>query len=715
MLDRVKRAGWLPVRSKPAALRAVRATLVMAGTFAIADRVIGNLQMATFAAFGSFATLVLASFSGTWREKLAAHAVLAVAGSALVAIGTAVTGNTALAAAVTVPVTFAVFFSGVAGPNAASGATGALLAYVLPAASPGNTSMIPDRLAGWWLASAAGTIAVLAISPRRAANPLRARLSGLARLLAGQLDSALAGHGVDRLDGLIAAKHDLLASFNASPYRPLGLAEPDQALANVVELLEWCTSLIADAVREHHDLRRASSEDRDLAAASADGLREVAAVLDGERREVGLALIERRRQASLAAAARLRPQSAMFENDAQIAFHVQAIAVAVIAAGGEALTAEGRAEPRGAQGRERIAAAASRSSRRVSDLLAAAQSHATVRSVWFINSLRVSVALGVAVAVADLSSVQHGFWVVLGTLSVLRTNAASTRSTALQALSGTVVGFIVGAALLSAIGTSATVLWIVLPLAVFVAAYSPGTAPFAVGQAAFTVTIAVIFNILVPVGWRVGLVRVEDVALGCAVSVLFGAMFWPRGVSAVVGDDLADAFRAGASFLEQAVGFTAGLTAAKPDGEPATVLAASRLDDALRGFLAERGAKRIDKQDLWRLVGGTLRLRLTAHAVAELPRDPIQVADAREALEHRTGRIAAWYAHLAEVLGRPHGHAPTSLEPPRFGAEDMVLASSGSHYGVWLCEHLDHLAEHFDELVHPALRLAQMRRLPWWR
>ena len=33
-----------------------------------------------------------------------------------------------------------------------------------------------------------------------------------------------------------------------------------------------------------------------------------------------------------------------------------------------------------------------------------------------------------------------------------------------------------------------------------------------------------------------------------------------------------------------------------------------RLEEGLRGFLAEQGSKRIAKQDLWRLVGGSLRL-----------------------------------------------------------------------------------------------------------
>src|SRR5579884_3284652 len=190
---------WRPVWSKPAALRAVRAVVVVCGLFALTDKVIGNLQVATFAAFGGFATLVLAAFGGTRREKLLAHIALALAGSALLTIGTIVSSSTALAALLTVPVTFAVFFAGIAGPNAASGVTAALLAYILPAASRGSLAMVPDRLAGWWLASVAGTAAVLLLSPRLDENALRAEASRLAAALADELDAALAGSATEEL------------------------------------------------------------------------------------------------------------------------------------------------------------------------------------------------------------------------------------------------------------------------------------------------------------------------------------------------------------------------------------------------------------------------------------------------------------------------------------------------------------------------------------
>ena len=93
---------------------------------------------------------------GTRRDKAVAHLALAVAGSALITIGTAVNSSTVAAALVTLPVTFLIYFAGVIGPNAASGVTAALLPYVLPAASPGTMQMVPDRLAGWWMASVLG-------------------------------------------------------------------------------------------------------------------------------------------------------------------------------------------------------------------------------------------------------------------------------------------------------------------------------------------------------------------------------------------------------------------------------------------------------------------------------------------------------------------------------------------------------------------------------
>src|SRR5207247_9915468 len=110
----------------PAVRRSMQASRLIPSRFARTIERIGNLQMALFAAFGGFAHLVMASFGGSRRDKLIAHSSLAVIGSLGLIIGTAVNGISWLAVLVTIPVTFGIFFAGVAGPNAASGVTGAL-------------------------------------------------------------------------------------------------------------------------------------------------------------------------------------------------------------------------------------------------------------------------------------------------------------------------------------------------------------------------------------------------------------------------------------------------------------------------------------------------------------------------------------------------------------------------------------------------------------
>lgn len=745
-------------------MRAARATIVVPALFALTSKGLSNPQMALFASFGGFATLVFASFGGTRKDKLMAHSGLAVAGSVLLIIGTVASAAAWIAALVTIPVAFAVFFAGVIGPNAASGVTAALLAYVLPVASAGGAATIPDRLAGWWMASAAGTAAVLLLSPRPAGGRLRASAAALARELAASIDSG-AGGQVTSMDAMVAAKHTLRNTFNATPFRPTGLATADQALTAVVQMLEWCGTLVTETFDGHLDLARTSAADRELLATAARVIGDTATVLEGGDASPDLPTLEMARSVSAAHMSETAdvPVADTASGDvadvgigitAALAVHAQTIAVATRNAAEDALIASRRASPAtiaterrrwyGETGSIAVRAAAAdgasmwhRAERGVASLLGATSvvtRHASIRSVWFLNSARGAAALGLAVAVADVSSVQHAFWVVLGTLSVLRTNASATGATALRALAGTVAGFVVGAALLLAIGTGQTSLWVALPIAVLVASYAPGTAPFAVGQAAFTVTLLVLFNLLVPVGWKVGVLRVEDVALGTAVSLVAGVLFWPRGAGSVVGDDLADAFRRGGVYLTQAVDWVLGERGTPPDTAAAAVTAGIRLDDALRGLLAEQGSKRMNRADLSMLVMASLRLRLTAHTLAGLRRIPASSQSEypvgrsrydegiRAELRGAASVLSQFYGQLAAAAGRPAraeapadgtdvAVVPVTLPPGALAAEPVARHPRL----MWVREHLYHLGEHTEALIEPAARIAEVRRRPWWR
>jgi uncharacterized membrane protein YccC len=735
---------WKPVWSLPATLRAVRAMVVVPSILAIAYKVVADPQMALFATFGGFATLVIAGFGGTWRDKLTAHVGLALAGSVVLVIGTLVSGTTWLAVIVTVPVTFAIFFAGIGGPNAASGATAAMFAFVLPVASAGGAATIPSRLEGWWLASAAGTIAVLLLSPPNPGSQLRRAAAELAGELASRVRAAADGQPT-KPEAMIAARQKLRAAFTAAPFRPTGLATSDQALSSLVQLLEWGATQAGDAFDGHIDLSTGCVPDRNL-------LRKAAALFDDTRILLGggspapdFEGLEAAREAS---AEHLRELSGRAgEPDSRLAaaqaVHAQGLAVVARAAAADALIATRRASPEST-----IQELASTSGiAGLAGALALIRRHATVRSVWFLNSLRGAVALAAAVAVADLSGVQHGFWVVLGVVSLLRTSAAATGATAWRGLAGTVAGFVVGAALLVAIGTNPDALWAVLPVAIFVAAYAPGTTPFLVGQAAFTVVIVVLFNLLQPVGWKVGLLRIEDVAIGCAVSLVVGVLFWPRGTSTVVAADLADAFRSGGEYLEEAVDWALSELLVPPGAALTATTAAVRLNDAVRGYFTEQGSKRVSKEDLWTLVNASSRLRLTAYTLASLrtvpPADgegfggaclPLEGSEeyagapACVALRSVAAGLAGFYGAIADEVTRPGPGKLTAVPVPALvgpamprhegdaPAEAVAPAHQLPHpHLLWVQEHLHHLSASARTVSEPALHIAEIRQRPWWR
>ena len=216
-----------------------------------------------------------------------------------------------------------------------------------------------------------------------------------------------------------------------------------------------------------------------------------------------------------------------------------------------------------------------------------------------------------------------------------------------------------------------------------------------------------------------GLLRIQDVALGCLVSLVVGVLFWPRGAASVVGDDLADAFRIGAAYLTESVDWALGTRQVPPDTGPDAVTAGIRLDEALRGFLAEQGTKHLSKPDLWMLVMATMRLRLTAHSMASLlGHDDLAVADgpARAALDRQAVDLAEFYNRIGAEVARPARSKPVP-DIVRLPPEGPELAGEAGLQPdqIWVASHLEHLYLHSVGVAEPAERLAWLRRRPWWR
>jgi hypothetical protein len=239
---------WLGQRDRgfAALRRATRAAIIMPAMFALGDKVIGNPQLATFAAFGSFAMLLLVDFGGPMAERLQAQAALAVTGGVFVCLATLASQTAWLAAVAMAVVGFGVIFAGVVSSVLAGATTALLLAFILPVSLAAPASAVPDRLAGWGMAAGAALVATALLWPAPARDRLRGAAAAACRALAARLRAGVA-YLLSGMDGQFALDRDhaaaqadqaveaLRSTFLATPYRPTGLSTPDRTTVRLVD------------------------------------------------------------------------------------------------------------------------------------------------------------------------------------------------------------------------------------------------------------------------------------------------------------------------------------------------------------------------------------------------------------------------------------------------------------------------------------------------
>ena len=468
MVDRF--AQWLQQHDHgyAALRRAGRTAIVMPGLLALDVEVFHNATMALFSAFGSIALLMFVDFSGLMRNRLETQAALSVAGAGLICLGTLASQTVWSAVLSMAVVAFIVIFLGVVSAVIAGSMTALLLAFILPVATKVPLSAIPDRLAGWGLAAGAALIAVRVLWPAPERLPLRTGAAAACRAIASHLSSVSdpadpAQHHALEPDTL-APVTSLQSQFLATPWRPTGLGASARAIVRLVDEISWMQTVVTEL---DDDPRPSSLRDQSLE------------VLRGsEKALVECATLLETRSAPLAplTTARTALATAMGEMERHLEHHLSAAVSPSKGASNPNTTDSPLArffssldfsfrsrEVGYARGTDRRPTSSwplwpsgedssigflvmSRATRRpwaVHEVRIG--SHLRRHSVWLHNSVRGAAGLALAVLIAEEIGVEHSFWVILGTLSVFRSNALNTGQNALRAVVGTLIGFIIGA------------------------------------------------------------------------------------------------------------------------------------------------------------------------------------------------------------------------------------------------------------------------------
>ncbi len=510
--------------------------------FAFSIGVLGNDAVALCAIFGGAAALLFADFGGTQRSRSEAYLLLGVVGAVLLGLGTWVSDAPVPAVVLTFVVVAVVRFAANLGPRWSAAMSPTILAFVLGALVPAPTSLIPDRMLGWTLGLVVATITAAVIRPNRTSVRIDAEAAKACDVLVvafGML-GAQESSETDRtaVSAQVRSARESLRIVSLMPSRPSGAGADAVARRQVLDRLARVCLIVETALRE---APHAVTTDLDaMAGLAIETLVEAAAVLRTGRDVDALTARLRSRNdirdtilTRLLESVRAGTDPATVVRDVDYGFAIRASTWHVDVIGHNVAFLAGVTDISTWTEPVVIVPELSGAGRRgrVRQLFGV---HAVPSSVWFRDATRAGIAVGASVALAFALDIQHAFWVALGTLSVLRSCAFATGRSAVSAAIGTAVGFGFAALAFAVVGVADPALWILLTVGFFGAGYLPQISGMVAGQAAFTVAVIALFNIVEPSGWEIGLVRLENVGLGVIVSAVVALLFWPRRLEPLV-------------------------------------------------------------------------------------------------------------------------------------------------------------------------------------
>jgi uncharacterized membrane protein YccC len=165
-------------------------------------------------------------------------------------------------------------------------------------------------------------------------------------------------------------------------------------------------------------------------------------------------------------------------------------------------------------------------------------------------ALRLALCMTVAELARQLLPVERPYWVLLTVAIVLKPDFGSVFTRAVQRAAGTLLGVLVGSALLTVLPRTAVVL---LPMALFAGALPWARAAnfglFAVFQ---TPVIILMLDVALPSNTGLVGARLLDTLIGCAIVLVFGYLLWPQTWRAPLDDALRRAALALDGFVQAA-------------------------------------------------------------------------------------------------------------------------------------------------------------------
>ena len=655
------------LQSSRAVGRGVRVAIILPlvmGAFQLAD-----LPRASFlAAFGVLMLLVTADYSGPRRERAASMLITGAAGAVTLAFGAALSSYPVALIAAALLMGTAVTLLGAMRGFLSKAAVPILLPFFLGGTSAQAWSDLPQMELGWITGVLVSTVAGIVMWPYFPRAVLTEAIGDTIAADANAVESfwdLSAEPPAEALDRVEHRAQKVQELYAGQLRRPGSAYRRERALIRLVE--EGRRLRVSLRMTFRRLPLTPSDDDRALIRVLAESLRKAAAdVVDGISETTSFErLVAARQTHRQATVERVRGMIAVGDaagvrEVATSAFRPRVLALLALSAVRDASTLHGGKDiPHIMLGGQRVPTVVQQAGP-----WARVRTELSWSAPWMRNALRLGFALALSLAIVRITGVERGYWVVLGTLSVLRLDVSGTGKIAWQVIRGQLLGFVFGFVLILAIGDRGWLPWVLLPVIVGLQGWAVGNVPLMWQQAGFTVLLVTLASISAPQPGIIVL-RLEDVALGAAVAVAVSMLVFPRGLVPRVQSGLRAALLASNAFVVASV----------------RALVQRLTGSATPGSAAADHPNPTDHTNPTDLAGVRQAARIAMEHSAEtidLAMAQGQPQGAETALWFRLQNVCEYIGYIAEVIRVVSVAFPHDAQHTRAGADLVVAVESAT-------------------------------------
>lgn len=309
----------------------------------------------------------------------------------------------------------------------------------------------------------------------------------------------------------------------------------------------------------------------------------------------------------------------------------------------------------------------------------------TMSSATFRHALRVSVAALVGFVVArQLVGGTHSYWIVMTTVYMLKPGFSLTKERNIQRVTGTLLGGLIGAAILWLVPS--TVVQFGFLLVFMVVAYSFQRLNYVVMVTFLTPFLLILFHFLSMSYVSVIEERVLDTIIGCAIALTTGYVLFPRWESEQLTTYMRDVLLANRHYLHRLGEYLAGRALSTTDYKLArkdVYISSANLAAAFQRMLSEPKSKQRHEAEVHQFVvlnlilSSNIATLAAAARAGELPVAPaVGLKPVRQSLMLLTESLrrldsAAEPPELAALPAAPE--APAAQPKPAAAGEERLL------------------------------------------